>query len=280
MKKNVAMNVAVAAVAAGVGATAADAAISYTVPSSTVTENFNTLDSSGSTGVAWTNDLTLPGWSLNRQPTPGTAITTYNSNDGSSNTGNFISYGAAGNSDRALGGLASGGAYFGSPASGNVAGWISVAITNNTGGTLSEFTVSYDGEQWRQGGTSNATPSVAQTMTAQYGFGGTFQTVANWTNAGASFDFTSPVFGPSAASALDGNLPANRSAGLGGTVSNLTWAPSETLWIRWSENNDVNNDHGLAIDNFSIQAVPEPTSIAFIGLAGVAMVQRRRRWVA
>src|SRR6185436_14559981 len=98
--------------------------------------------------LAWTNDSTLPGWSLFRQPAPGTALTTYMSGTGSDNAGSFYSFGVAGvnaNTDRALGGLGSGGAYYSppAPASGAVAGWIAVAITNSTGNTLVSFTFDY-----------------------------------------------------------------------------------------------------------------------------------------
>jgi hypothetical protein len=103
-------------------------------------------------------------------------------------------------------------------------------------------------------------------MVLEYGFGGTFQTVSTWTAPGGNFDWTSPVNAATAA-AVDGNsagLVANR----GGTISNLTWPNSETLWVRWVERNDSGSDHGLAIDSVSFQAVaiPEPGAFLFGGL--------------
>ena len=91
-------------------------------------QNFDSLATTGTTNT-WTNDTTLVGWSLFRQPTPGTAITAYAADSGTSTTGSFYSYGATGNSDRALGGLGTGGTYFGSPASGAIAGWIAFSAT-------------------------------------------------------------------------------------------------------------------------------------------------------
>lgn len=46
-------------------------------------QNFDTLTNSGT--PTWTNDSTLTGWFLFRQPSPGTAITTYGVDNGDSN---------------------------------------------------------------------------------------------------------------------------------------------------------------------------------------------------
>lgn len=264
---------AIAAIGAVAVSTQANAALS--VPSGgaySYTQNFDSLATSG-TANAWTNDSTLQGWSLFAQPAPGTAITAYNAGDGSSNTGSFYSFGAANGSDRALGGVGSGGAYFGSPASGNIAGWIAVAFQNNTGSTLSNFTVGFDGEQWRNGGNTSA-----QSMVLEYGFGSSFATVASWSAPGGSFDWASPV-ATSTAGALDGNAAANRVTGLGGTVT-TPWTAGNTLWIRWVERNDTGNDHGLAIDNvsFAVDPVPEPENYALMlaGIGVVGAIARRR----
>ena len=242
----------------------ASAQVIYLVPGNTYTQDFNTLVQSG-TGQAWSNNSTLTGWFLYRQPAPGTDITTYNAGTGSSNAGNFYSFGSsATDSDRALGGVGSGGAYFGSPSTGSVAGWIAVGITNSTGQALSSFTMTYNGEQWRDGGA--ATPT-AQTMVVEYGFGTSFTTVASWTPAGSGFNFTSPVFAnTSTGAAVDGNT-AGLIAGLGGSVS-TTWNTGDTLWIRFVETNDAGNDHGLSVDNFNFAAfaasVPEPSTYALV----------------
>lgn len=218
------------------------AAISLTGSAPTYSQDFNSLSS-----TSWTNDSTLPGWSLFRQPASApVAITSITLGTGSSNAGAFYSF-STGDGDYALGGVGSGGNYFGSPSSNSIAGWIAVALTNDTGSSIDSFTVKYDGEQWRYGG--NTSP---QTMVLQYGFGTSFAEVSSWTDAGGAYDFTSPQ--TTSGSALDGNAAANRTADLGGTISSLSWNSSETLWIRWVERNDSGNDHGLAVDNFSFSA--------------------------
>lgn len=248
---------------------AAQATISLATPASTYSQNFDSLATTGAT-VAWVNNSTLAGWSLFTGA--GTAIPSYAANNGGSNTGAFISYGSTGSSERALGGLASGGTYFGSPASGAVAGYIALGLTNSSGIAFESFTLNFDGEQWRNGGNTSA-----QTMALQYGFGDSFGAVSSWLNAPAAFSFSSPIATATAA-AIDGNV-AGLVGGLGGTVS-VNWAPDATLWLRWVEVNDPGNDHGLAIDNlsFSVTPVPEPgtTALWLAGLAALGLLARRR----
>ncbi len=215
-------------------------------------QNFDALASSGS-GNSWTNGTSpIPGWYLYRQPAPGTDITTYNADNGGSNAGSFNSFGSTGSSERALGGTASGGAYFGSPASGAIAGWIAAAFNNSSGSTINSVTVGFDGEQWRNGGNTSA-----QTMVLEYGFGATFAAVSTWTAPGGNFDWASPVIGASAA-AVNGNV-AGLVSGRGGSLNSLNWTSGSTLWIRWIERNDPGNDHGLAIDNFSLTTAVSTT---------------------
>ena len=250
-------------------------AISITAAGSAYTQNFDGLAASG-TGMTWANDSTLPGWSLFKQPVQGTAMSTYSAGTGSSNTGGFYSFGASGNNDRALGGLG-GGAYFGSPDPGNLAGWMAVSFSNGSGGSLDGFQVSWEGEQWRNGGTASA-----QTMVFEYGLGSSFSTVTSWATPGGLFDFSSVVNGGTAGPVV-GNS-AGLVAGRGGSVSSLSWAVNDTLWLRWVERNDIGNDHGLAIDNFSFTAsrssaaVPDGgTTFALFGLSFAGLAGLRRK---
>jgi hypothetical protein len=211
-------------------------------------QNFDTLTTDSTAN--WLNDSTLADDPLNPPTLPGwslftfanTPITTYRSGIGDSNTGSFYSFGVAGNGDRSLGGTASGGAYFGSPATGAVAGYIAFSATNTSSATLTGFTLGFDGEQWRNGGNTSA-----QTMVLEYGFGATFTDVT-WVAPGGNFDWSSPVVGSTASPVIgnDAGLVANR----GGSISGLDWTTGTTLWLRWTERNDAGNDHGLGIDKF------------------------------
>lgn len=240
------------------------AQVVYNSNGSTYSQNFNSI-----TSTTWANNSTILGWNLfNKTPA---AITTIVIDDGTSTTGSFYSYGTTSAADRALGGLGSGGAYFGSPASGTVAGYIALQIQNSTGSDLTQFTIGFSGEQWRNGGNT-----TAQTMTLQYGFGSTFTGVTTWNSPGGNFDWASPVATATAA-AVNGNV-AGSVTGRGGTVSNLSWTTGTSLWIRWVETNDTGSDHGLAIDDLSFSAVPEPSEYAAMagaGLIGFAVWRRR-----
>src|SRR5262245_17057251 len=113
-----------------------------------ITENFDALASTG-TGIAWTDNSTIPGWFSTRA--------TYNSGTGSSNTGALYSFGVAGTNpvtDRALGSVASGG-------TGTI--YQAARLTNSTGATITSLDISYVGEEWRNGG--NTTP---HTLALQY----------------------------------------------------------------------------------------------------------------
>lgn len=248
----------------------AQAQISVATPSFSYTQSFDSLSTS-TTATPWVNDSTLPGWSL--VTSTGAAAATIVGGTGSSNAGSFYSFGAAGSAERALGGAASGGAYFGAPAAGAIAGWMVVAFTNNTSGNIDNFSFAYDGEQWRNGGNTSA-----QTMVMEYGVGSSYASVGSWTAPGGSADFTSPVVGATAA-AVDGNS-AGLVTGLGGSFTGLSWAAGDTLYLRFVERNDSGNDHGLALDNFSfsVTAVPEPGTVALwlAGLGAIAFVARRR----
>lgn len=248
----------------------ASAAISVPANGFVYTQDFNSLAANGGSSIttaAWVNDGTLPGWSLFTStlgPPP-----TYRAEIGNQDIGSFNSHGAGGSSDRALGAIGADNSDFGSPPAGSVAGDIAVAFTNNTGGTIDSFTLSFSGEQWRY---SNA---PAQQMVLNFGLGNSFAAVADWVAPGGSFDWSSPLTGAPGLGGIDGN-GIGRVAGVGGTQV-LTWAAGETLWLRWIERNDVGADHGLGIDDlsFSVTAVPEPAAWLLL-VGGLAPLKLRR----
>ncbi|HEX3601468.1 MAG TPA: PEP-CTERM sorting domain-containing protein [Lacipirellulaceae bacterium] len=252
--------------------------ISYTAINSTYTQDFNTLPQSpstfGNSPAGWTDDSTspgsnfsIPGWYLyhSTSQTEGgfNGHQRFRTGTGNSGTGSFYSFGVGGTndiSDRALGDVTS---------STISTSYFALRLTNNTGGDLSQFTLSYTGEQWRDGG---ATTPNAQTMTFDYVI-----TAAAPTNISAlsgtavpALNFTSPTFtNTGSGAALDGNAAANRTA-LSTTVGGFVWAAGQDLWLRWRDGDDTGNDHGLAFDDltFSAATAPEINSVAN-GLASV-----------
>ena len=203
---------------------------------SPLTENFNTLATAG-TANAWSDNSTIGG--LYAQfAAIATNPTTYRASTGTDTTGAVYSFGTT--SDRAFGSI-------GSNTTGDI--FYGFKLTNNTGSTITSLDVSYVGEQWRNGGNTSA-----QQLDFQY------QVVAPGTITDANIpptgwidfnalDFVSPVVGSTAA-ALDGNNALNRTA-KSGTIT-VTVNAGQEVWLRWKDTNDAGNDHGLAVDDFSV----------------------------
>ena len=206
-------------------------------------EAFDTLSSTVGTGLAWADNSTIAGVYSSR--------TTYNVATGSSNTGALYSFGVAGAGpvgDRALGSVASGG-------SGTI--YYGVKLTNNTGGAITSLAVQYTGEQWRNGGSSNASPNVVQAIEFQYKVASAgVQTAINTPSSGwidhNDLDFASPIFGTTAFQTLDGNATANRMAKSSTITVNVP--AGQEIWLRWVDIDNANNDHGLAVDDLVITA--------------------------
>jgi predicted extracellular nuclease len=237
--------------------------ISITTLGTPITQNFDTLATSG-TANTWTDDTTLPGWYSQFVATP-TNPTTYRADAGTSNTGAIYSYGTGTSTERAFGSLSSG-------TPGDI--YIAVKLTNNTGSAITSLGISYIGEQWRNGGNTSAQNLDFQFQVAAAGTITDANTPSTgWTDFD-TLDFVSPTTGATAA-ALDGNAAANRtakSANLPLTVSN-----GQEVWLRWKDTNDAGNDHGLAIDDFSVTAsaaaTPTPTPTPTLNVGDVAQTE-------
>jgi hypothetical protein len=271
----------------------AEGAIVYSTPGSTYSQNFDSLPitpsnaSLGNSPAGWIDDSTsppagnfsIPGWYLFHPLTQTEGGANGNQRlrigGGSTNTGAFWSYGAASATERALGSLAANTLANAPPATQSTTMYIGARLTNNTGAVLDSFTLSYVGEQWRDGGA--ATPN-AQSLAFEWKVNAANLQDVGFT-AAAALDFTSPTFvNTGGGAAADGNATANRLAIGPVTVSGLNWQPGEDLWIRWGDLNNTGNDHALAIDDlsFSADAVPEPTGFGLAMLASAGLLIRRR----
>ena len=211
----------------------------------TYSQNFDTL-TRNTTAETWVNDadttsaidspqrIGLLGWYCGSF---GTTFTTpqIRAGTGSSTTGAFYSFGLTPVSDRALGTLPS-------DASASASMRIGARFVNNTGETITGLTLSYDGEQWRQA----AVTAINNSYTVAYAiFGagsGTLNPAAGVYTTITSAEFNTPQDGNGTGVALDGNLTANRVAGLSGTVTGLSVANGEE--IRSSRH--IRKAHGCA----------------------------------
>ena len=193
-----------------------------------ITQNFNGLSSISS--VTWTNNTTpLPGWY--------SSITTLNLNNGTTNTNAVYNCGAASNSDRALGAISTSTPHnFG------------IRLKNNNANAINSLSITFNGEQWRQN-------AANQTLIFEYQIATTITsiTAGTWT-AVTTLDFVSLNTGT--AGALDGNLPANRTAKSATITLNIP--TGSEIMLRW--NKAGTNSHLLAIDDLSITPTFVPSS--------------------
>lgn len=234
------------AVAAGCTAGAQAQSISYT--GGTYTQDFDSMGPLGTT--------TPTGWFVGSGTGAAVTGTTVIAGTGSSNAignYNFGVSGVHGLDERALGSLTASG----------IQQDTEVSFKNGTGAPMTQFTLNYDGEQWKTGFFSN-------TLTLQLSTDG-----LTWTALGSAFNFVSPIAGGTSTAALDGNAAANRVAGIGGTFNLSTPViPGGVLYFRFADPDDAKTDAGLAVDNFTFTAVPEPSAYILLGIGLLLCGQR------
>ena len=165
----------------------------------------------------------------------------FGATDGDQTTGGQISFGLPGDSNRALGLLATsstGGTAFG------------VRFRNDTGRTLNRLNLQFTGELWRQS-------NLAKTL--QF-----FYFVDPTSNASFPTNATAYLLGlnvsfPTAAAdvggvAVDGTAAINQ-ASLGVLDQPMSdWPPGANLWLVWQMADATGKAQGLAIDNLSFSA--------------------------
>jgi gliding motility-associated-like protein len=218
------------------------AQVSMTGASGNYSQDFNTLANAGAP-VVWADNTNIANWYSQRTGTGNTIVV----GTGSVNTGALYSFGVAGTNpltERALGSIGTGNAAAGSFAHG-------VLLQNNTGSALTSLIVTYTGEQWR-----NSAVAAAQPITFYYQISSSAITSltpsvnTGWT-AVPSLDFAAPIVGGTAG-ALDGNVPANR-ATLSVSIPAIALNAGEYIMLKWEDPDHApGNDHGLAIDDVSI----------------------------
>ena len=236
-----------------VGASVASAQQSYT--GGLLRQDFNTLPAAGSfdfqdiglANIKGPYQLTAPpvsavgatGWSVYART--GSPLQ-FKVDNGSSTSAAAGSFGPAASADRALGSL-------GSTHAANL-GW---RLINTTGQTITQFTLTYRGEQWRVGGSANVNKldfAYRITSDTTIGIDGTSFTFF------PSLDFTSPQTITGSGFSVNGNLSAN-STERSATVSGISWPNNQLLILRWRDADETGSDDALAIDDVMFYA---PTS--------------------
>ena len=203
--------------------------LSLSVYNSATTENFNSLPSSGTSS-------TLPtGIYLNESGS--NANSTYSASIGTSTAGNTYSFGS--DSDRALGGVASG----------SLQTSFGAKIRNETGNTLNSVVISYTGESWRIGSADRV-----DQLDFQYSTDATGLDNGTWT------DFDNLDYVNTGQATGSGSI--QHTSSLNDTLTNLGVSNNGTFWIRWNDLNATGADDGMAVDDLSITAICKAGTVA------------------
>lgn len=216
----------------------------------TYTQNFDTLPASGTFTLSGTGAVLvsldaapisatgLAGWTFSKYAGSGTTTAPlFAVSNGGSNSGSVYSFGTGTDADRALGSLASG----------STVSRFGLTLTNTTGQTITQFTLTFTGEQWRRGTAS------ANVLAFSYAIGGTDINTGTFTDV-STLNFTAPFNGTPTGAAIDGNAAANRTVGITTTVTGISWSPNQTLILRWTDVDDGGSDDSLAIDDLTFTA--------------------------
>jgi hypothetical protein len=267
-------------------ATNSRAAVSYAVPLGLYFQDFNALPNTGTVtlpGSAITGtQLAVPGiadWELAKRG--GTGTTDVALWAAPSTGGRFYASGTDA-ADRALSSLASG----------TFIGAFGTSLVNQTGSTLTAFTITYSREIWAVQGTTQASPTgdLADRLSFAYGISGNGPSAADYLTSAAMIPFTDlDAFSPAENMLLavaantnpdrtrDGNSSPWKST-VSASVSGITWDPGQTLFLRWSDSDTVGFDAILGVDDlFFTAAIPEPSSGILLAVAIALGGTRRRR---
>jgi hypothetical protein len=220
-------------------------------------QNFDILG----TDTSW-----LPGWSgVNATGSPGTPLT-LGITTGTTTSGGLYNVGSAGESDRAVGSLATG----------TVIPRFGVQFQNTSGTTFEGVQLGGVMEQWRSGSSATAN----EILTFEYSFNAQDidDSLATWHTL-AGMDLLERLTQTTTAAALNGNLPENQAL-LNGNIEDALWLDQGLLTLRWTDFNDTGSDGLYALDNFTLSGmsvVPEPSVYALAGLGLLALLCRPRR---
>ena len=211
------------------------------------------FDSLGTSNALWLDNSTLPGWYAQSSAMPHSY--SYTASDGSDVTGGLYSFGSTGSSDRALGSIAS-------ISVGNIS--YGLCFTNDTANSVSNFIVSYTGEQWRCAGSS----SITNFLTFWYRISPSVITnpepdvVTGWTQV-SNLNFASPTVLTTTTS-LDGNNPSNRRVLSSVLIPGLVVPPGEHVFFRWRDTDDPGADQAMALDDLTISFAPVAPQISSV----------------
>jgi hypothetical protein len=212
------------------------------------TQNFNTLTTS-TVASPWVNNSTLANWYAQASLLASVNIV---GNGGTSTTGSLYSFGNGPVAERALGTV-------GSNTTGDFA--YGVLLQNTSGSTVTDIKVSYTLEQWRNGNNTSAQP-----LTFYYKISNSPITDLN-PNSNATWTAVpaltlSSLINTATAAALDGNNALNRTSLANIALAGISVPNGSYVMLKWDDINNSGNDHGLAIDDVTVNWTVPPSADA------------------
>jgi hypothetical protein len=259
------------------------AQVSFDTVGGTYSQNFN-WTTGATDSVAWTNNAaTQPatnwvsgasslGWYAGSNSVSNATNFQVGNGNQAANAGIAVNnfYYTSGDTNRLLGGR---------PTAGGGPVVIAMRLTNNTGVTLDSFDLSYDLEV-------AGTRTQVTTRGVQSSVGYLLGTPTNWNSdastaiSGLGINFIPSEYATSEGSFTVINNPGNPNPGdfqTSASVSgqSFSWADGQDLWVRWTLTGD-NSDFNVGIDNVSFVAIPEPGTLALVGIAMGALWAFRR----
>jgi phosphatidylserine/phosphatidylglycerophosphate/cardiolipin synthase-like enzyme len=261
---------------------AAFAQIAFT---GSLTENFNTLPSTGAPSLTGTSTLGLqvpipglPSWQTSRIAGSGTSNVTIQT--AQLTGGRLYSYGAGGSTERALGALGSG----------TAAMAFGVALVNQTPSPITTLSLSFVRETWMLQSTTTSN-QYENRLAFSWGTASPELTAENFLtsplmNAAPEIDAVAPgdltlllvTNGDDPPRARDGNTEEFRTS-VAGEITGLDWQPGQTLFLRWNDRDDGGFDAGIGIDDLTITAGPSgPASTPDLAISSLPPDRIRLTW--
>jgi len=202
-----------------------------TISSGSYLQNFGTADVS-----SWTDNSTFPGW-YSTDAIGHLNITSTTSS--ASNTGGFYSYECNGNNDQKIGSRASGG-------TGTIR--YGVVLRNTTGSAIRSFNVRYTGYQLSLGSNGNAVNTIA----VDYIISTAVPTInGTATGSAAGLNFAQVQNSATTGGTMLAAYPCTQSRSINACFA-VNLPNNSYIMLRWTDVDDSNNDHHMAIDDVEI----------------------------